>query len=69
MNLSQTNFNYLNNFISKNDSDYSKEKKEKRVKNNFSSTKYLINNNNFPKRPKNFKSSFNLFNNNTDFLI
>ena len=68
MNLSQTNFNYLNNFISKNDSDYSKEKKEKR-KNNFSQTKYLINNNNFPKRPKNFKSSFNLFNNNTDFLI
>jgi hypothetical protein len=25
MNLSQTNFNYLNNFISKNDSDYSTE--------------------------------------------
>ena len=69
MNHYQSNCNSLINFISKNEIDLSKEKKDKNKKNRFSSTKDLINNFNIPKRTKNINSFFNPFNNNTDYLI
>ena len=69
MNHYQSNCNSIINFISKNEIDLSKEKKDKNKKNRFSSTKDLINNFNIPKRTKNINSFFNPFNNNTDYLI